>query len=315
MVTEIDETRNLLRSDPTLENLASSELRSLENSLGAIVKSIEEINKSNTREEKELDSNEIILEVRAGAGGEEAAIFAYELAQMYERYAVSKGWTFRPVDESLAPLGGYKEASFEIKSHPSTSKGEAGAYGRLKYEMGVHRVQRVPATEKQGRVHTSTASVAILPLRKDANVEIKESDLEVDFSRSGGAGGQNVNKVETAVRIFHKPSGIMIRCTSERSQLKNREKGMSILAAKLLLIEEEKEAKRLSLDRKDQIGTGDRSEKIRTYNILQDRITDHRIKKSWHNIERIMAGDLDSVIDALKEASGNGELSQGEISE
>ncbi len=192
--------------------MVASEIKYLEENIASISKNIEEVNKADIKE-AEADPNEVILEVRAGAGGEEAAIFAQELSQMYEKYAVIKGWSFRPLDESVAELGGYKEASFEIK-------GKGGVYSKLKYEMGVHRVQRVPATEKQGRVHTSTASVAILPLRVNAKIEIKETDLEVDFSRSGGAGGQNVNKVETAVRIFHKPSGIMVRCTSERSQLK-----------------------------------------------------------------------------------------------
>lgn len=291
---EISETKNLLKSDSTLQDMVVSEVKYLEESLFSLAKNIEDINKSEEIEGG-LEFNEVILEVRAGAGGEEAAIFAYDLAQMYERYAVLKGWSFRPIDESKAELGGYKEASFEIKGK--------GVFSNLKYEMGVHRIQRVPATEKQGRVHTSTASVAVLPLRNDIKIEIKETDLEVDFSRSGGAGGQNVNKVETAVRVFHKPSNIMIRCTSERSQLKNREKAMGILAAKLLQIEEEKEAKKLSSERKGQIGTGDRSEKIRTYNVLQDRITDHRIKQSWHNIEKIMvAGELEPIIDSLKEA-------------
>ena len=303
LTAEIKENQQMLEADPLLKDLVSDELITLEENRNGIAKSIEDIAKADAEEDR-FDSNEIILEVRAGAGGEEAAIFAMELAQMYEKYAVIRGWSFRPIDESMAELGGYKEASFEIKGR--------GVYGDLKNEMGVHRVQRVPATEKQGRVHTSTASVAILPLRKNVKIEIKESDIEVDFSRSGGAGGQNVNKVETAVRIFHKASGIMVRCTSERSQLKNREKGMAILAAKLQQIEEEKEAKKLSAERKGQVGTGDRSEKIRTYNVLQDRITDHRIKQSWHNIEKIMAGELDPIIDELKEAAEKGTMTEGE---
>ena len=304
---EIAETKKMMKIDPALSELALSDLKQLEENLVMVVQNIENANKSELVENGS-DSNEMILEVRAGAGGEEAAIFACELAQMYEKYATLNGWSFDPIDESRAELGGYKEASFEIKG-PSRRSRQAGVYAKFKYEMGVHRVQRVPATEKQGRVHTSTASVAVLPLRNDINVEIKESDLEVDFSRSGGAGGQNVNKVETAVRIFHKPSSIMIRCTSERSQLKNREKAMAILRSKLLQIEEENEQKKLSLERKGQIGTGDRSEKIRTYNILQDRVTDHRIKRSWHNIEKIMAGNLDPIIDALTEADLNGTTS------
>ena len=170
----------------------------------------------------------------------------------------------------------------------------------MRFETGVHRVQRIPATEKSGRIHTSTASVAVLPIRKKKNIEINPSDIEMEFSRSGGAGGQNVNKVETAVRLIHKPTGIAVRCTEERSQLKNREKAMSILQAKLEVIHDEEEVKKLSLERKSQIGSGDRSEKIRTYNYLQDRITDHRIKESWHNIENIMAGHMEDIIDKLE---------------
>ncbi len=297
LVAEISDTQKMLEVDPSMKDLVAEEFTNLETNRNTLAKTIEDIAKADV-EENQFDANEIILEVRAGAGGEEAAIFAYDLAQMYEKYAVVKGWSFRPVDVSGAEMGGYKEAAFEIKGR--------GVYGILKYEMGVHRVQRVPATEKQGRVHTSTASVAILPIRPNVKVEIKDSDIEVDFSRSGGAGGQNVNKVETAVRIFHKPTGIMIRSTSERSQLKNREKGMNILAAKLAQIEEEKQAKSLSAERKGQIGTGDRSEKIRTYNVLQDRITDHRIKQSWHNIEKIMAGGLEPIVQAIKDVEEAG---------
>ncbi|MEK7461536.1 MAG: PCRF domain-containing protein [Patescibacteria group bacterium] len=237
--------------------------------------------------------NEIILEVRAGAGGEEAALFAKELANMYVLYSGLKNWDVKILYESTSTLGGYKEAAIEIRGE--------GVYEKLRFETGVHRIQRIPATEKMGRVHTSTASVAILPIRKKTKLEIKPADLQIEFSRSGGAGGQNVNKVETAVRIVHKPTGIEVRSTAERSQLKNREKAMSILSAKLEAKKEEEEASRHSLNRKAQIGTADRSEKIRTYNILQDRVTDHRIKKSWHNIERIFKGDIEPILDATKE--------------
>lgn len=304
-VKEINDTKELVASDPNMAEIAGDEIKNLEASRDAIVKTIEDIAVEETKAEE--DPKEVILEVRAGAGGEEAAIFAMELAEMYEKYAEMKGWSWKPVDVSQAELGGFKEATFEIRGK--------SVYTNLKYEMGVHRVQRVPATEKQGRVHTSTASVAVMPIRPNKKVEIKESDIEVDFSRSGGAGGQNVNKVETAVRVFHKPTGIMIRSTSERSQLKNREKAMVILASKLLQLEEEKEAKSLSAERKGQIGTGDRSEKIRTYNVLQDRVTDHRIKESWHNIEKIMLGNLDPIIDALKTASEQGTMGAGDSEE
>jgi len=182
--------------------------------------------------------------------------------------------------------------SYEIKGKD--------VYKRLRFETGVHRVQRVPETEKMGRVHTSTASVAILPIRKKATIEIRPSDIEIETSRSGGAGGQNVNKVETAVRIIHKPTGIDVRSTAQRSQLKNREMAMSILTAKLERLKEEEEAAKYSADRKSQIGTADRSEKIRTYNILQDRITDHRVKESWHNIERIMEGEIEPILEIME---------------
>lgn len=238
----------------------------------------------------------LILEVRAGAGGEEAALFAQELAEMYQKFAVVRGYRVNTIDESFAEMGGYKEAVFEIKGN--------GAYDDLRYEMGVHRIQRIPATEKQGRIHTSTASVAILPLaREGERTDIKPEDIEIEFTRSGGAGGQNVNKVETAVRLTHKPTGIVVRCQSERSQKSNREKAMLILSAKIKAQEEESWAKNAAEERRNQIGTGDRSEKIRTYNVLQDRITDHRIKQSWHNIEKILAGGLEPVVEALRLAA------------
>jgi peptide chain release factor 1 len=238
----------------------------------------------------------VIMEVRAGAGGDEAALFAEELAQMYILYANAKGWAVSCNYETKAGAGGYKEASFEI-IHPDT-------YESFRFETGVHRVQRIPVTEKMGRIHTSTASVAMLPLRRKPTIEISPSDIDMEFSRSGGAGGQNVNKVETAVRLIHKPTGIDVRSQSERSQLKNREKAMSILIAKLESLHEEEEAKKHASVRKDQIGTADRSEKIRTYNFPQNRITDHRIKESWHNIEGILgAGKLDDVIASIKAAA------------
>src|SRR3989338_6997791 len=206
--------------------------------------------------------NEIVLEVRAGAGGDEASLFAWKLAHMYEKFAEAQGWQWKTNYESKSDLSGYKEASFEIKGKD--------AYRKLRYETGVHRVQRVPATEKNGRVHTSTASVAILPIRKKVNFEINPADLEMEYSRSGGKCGQNVNKVETAVRLIHKPTGIDVRSSNQRSQLANREKALSILTAKLAQMKEEEEAKKYAGERKGQIGTGDRSEKIRTYNFPQE---------------------------------------------
>jgi peptide chain release factor 1 len=274
--------------------LVGEELERIREQKKAIMDEMERILALEKQEEE--FPNEIVLEVRAGVGGEEAAIFAEDLALMYRAYAEHQGWGVRVLDESKSALGGYKEASFEIKGK--------GVYEKMRFETGVHRVQRIPATEKSGRVHTSTASIAVLPIRKKTKIEVNPADIEIEFSRSGGAGGQNVNKVETAVRLIHKPTGIDARCTSERSQAQNREKAMAVLVAKLEVMQEEAEAKKHAAERKEQIGTGDRSEKIRTYNILQDRITDHRIKESWHNLPLIMKGDLDQIFDALAERNG-----------
>ncbi len=217
---------------------------------------------------------------------------------MYRAYATEAGWGVNVLSESKTDLGGYKEIVMEMRG--------VGVYEKLRFETGVHRVQRIPATEKSGRIHTSTASVAVLPMRKKHTIEINPADIEMEFSRSGGAGGQNVNKVETAVRIIHKPTGLDARSQSERSQLKNREQAMAVLLAKIELLEEEKARAKLSADRKSQIGTGDRSEKIRTYNILQDRVTDHRIKESWHNVPGILAGNINPIFDALQHAGVEG---------
>jgi peptide chain release factor 1 len=236
----------------------------------------------------------LVLEVRAGAGGSESALFARELAEMYQHFCEKQGWTFIILDESQSDLGGYKEAAFEIHGE--------GAYNALRHETGVHRVQRIPATEKQGRIHTSTASVAIMPLREEIKFELNPADLEITTSRAGGKGGQNVNKVETAVRVLHKPSGLVVRSANERSQARNKDKAMQILAAKLEVAAQEAQAKNLATVRRDQIGTGDRSEKIRTYNFTQDRVTDHRLKESWHNLEKIFAGNIDEIVEALHAA-------------
>lgn len=292
---EVD-TKKMIESDPTLRDLAYGELEEIKVQKTAIMSQMEEILKEDEKEEE--FPNEIILEVRAGAGGEEASLFAEELAHMYTTYAKNQGFAVSVVDESRSSAGGYKEASFEIRGK--------NVYKNLRFETGVHRVQRVPATEKIGRVHTSTATVAVLPVRKKTNIEIKPSDIEIETSRSGGAGGQNVNKVETAVRIIHKPTGIDVRSTSQRSQLKNKEMAMSILVAKLQAKKDEEEDSKHSADRKSQIGTADRSEKIRTYNILQDRITDHRIKQSWHNIERILEGEIEPILEAMTSYDGKG---------
>lgn len=285
-----EETQATITANPALSELGGEELAAIGVEKEELRRQMEEIVAGD--KEEEAKPKALILEVRAGTGGEEAALFAEELFHMYQRYAEIKGWNARVLDESKSSLGGYKEASVEIEGK--------GSYDLLRYETGVHRVQRIPATEKSGRIHTSTASVAVLPIFDKAPVEINLGDIEMEFSRSGGAGGQNVNKVETAVRLIHKPTGIDVRCTSERSQQKNREKALAILSAKLQVLHEEEEAKKLSAERKNQIGTGDRSEKIRTYNFPQDRITDHRIKESWHNMEKIMAGGLDDIVEAIQ---------------
>jgi peptide chain release factor 1 len=291
----------VLVDDPELGDLVQSEIDNLDEQLHHLWDEMVRITEL-VKEEDEKPYG-VVLEVRAGAGGDEAALFAEELAMMYTTHAKLQGWFVAENYTTPAGAGGYKEASFEI-IHPA-------AYEAFRYETGVHRVQRIPVTEKSGRIHTSTASVAILPLRKKPTIEISPSDIDMEFSRSGGAGGQNVNKVETAVRLIHRPTGIDVRSQSERSQLKNREKAMSILIAKLESIHEEEEMKKHAEERKNQIGTGDRSEKIRTYNFPQNRITDHRIKVSWHNIEGIVRqGQMDDIITALQ-AYARGELTPG----
>jgi len=302
LLKEEADLRAMMEHDPGMVAMGEEELNTIRLQKEAVEGQLKYILEADKEEEKKPIG--VILEVHAGAGGDEAALFAYELAEMYGKFAEKNNWNIVKLNESKNELGGYKEASFEI-----TGK---GVYDALKYEMGVHRVQRIPATEKSGRIHTSTASVAVMPLRKTEQFEINPADLEMEFSRSGGAGGQNVNKVETAVRIIHKPTGISVRCTSERSQAKNREKAMRMLAAQLSSIKEEEEAKKMAQEKKTQLGTGDRSEKIRTYNVPQDRITDHRIKKSWHNIEKIFGGDISPIIESFREFERTGSLGTDE---
>ncbi len=237
------------------------------------------------KENPDAPPSSVVVELRAGTGGDEASIFAHELKDMYQKYAERHGWKTRIIDDLTLEIA------------------DTDAYEALRYETGVHRVQRVPLTEKSGRIHTSTASVAVLPIRVKSKIDINPTDIEIEFSRSGGAGGQNVNKVETAVRLIHKPTGIDVRSSSERSQLANREKAMQILAAKLEFLHEEEEAKKHAAARKAQIGTGDRSEKIRTYNYMQDRVTDHRLKESWHNLPKILSGGIDDIIESLRATS------------
>ena len=282
---ELVRVDELAERDPSIRELALEERVSLVKQQEELTTQMEAILAPHAGAEGEAVA--VVMEFRAGAGGDEAALFATDLARMYMRYAEGKGWQVKVLTDGLATL--------EIKGR--------GAYERLRYETGVHRVQRIPITEKTGRVHTSTASVAILPIREHSTFVLDPSDLKIEFSRSGGAGGQNVNKVETAVRLVHIPTGIDVRCQSERSQKTNRDKAMAILSAKLESYEEEKAAKEHAAVRKNQIGTGDRSEKIRTYNFTQDRVTDHRIKESWHNIVGIFAGNIDGIIDVLREKS------------
>lgn len=287
---KLEEAQVLADSDPEMAELAKEEIATLKTQLTNQLDEMERIIESS--KEEDAKPYGVVLELRAGAGGDEAALFAAELANMYTTYARNQSWEVAESSVSIAPQGGYKEAVYEILS--------PDVYDAFRYETGVHRVQRVPVTEKQGRIHTSTASVAILPMRKKPKIEINMGDIDMEFSRSGGAGGQNVNKVETAVRLVHRPSGVDVRCESGRSQLKNREMAMSMLIAKLDLLHEEEEAKKHAATRSKQIGTGDRSEKIRTYNFPQNRITDHRIKESWHTIETTLGGDLLPIITALQ---------------
>jgi len=305
LLREEAETHALLEKDPSMKELVDNDLVSIREQQKTILSDMDSILVGDKEEEEK--PNEIILEIRAGAGGDEAALFATELFDMYKKFAESKGWSTKVVDESKNDIGGYKEVSLEIKGR--------GVYEDLRWETGVHRVQRVPETEKSGRVHTSTASVAIMPIRKKSKIVISPADITVEFSRAGGKGGQNVNKVETAVRLFHKPSGIMIRSTAERSQNANKERAFVILTAKLEALKAEEDMKKFSAERKGQIGTGDRSEKIRTYNYPQDRITDHRIKESWHNLPGILAGKIGPIIEALHEFEKTGKTGSADSEE
>ncbi len=237
------------------------------------------------------EAKDAIVEIRAGTGGEEATLFAADLFRMYSRYAQNKGWQVDIVDSNQTEIGGFKEIVFEVKGK--------GAFSHLKYERGVHRVQRVPKTEASGRLHTSTATVAVLPEAEEVEININPDDIKMDFFRSGGAGGQNVNKVTTAVRLTHIPTGIVATCQDERSQLRNRMKAMAVLRSRLFDIEQRKQFRETTEERRSQIGSGERAEKIRTYNFPQDRVTDHRVSLTFHNLPKILDGELDDLINAL----------------
>jgi len=285
----LDNTRVMLDDDldDEMSALVKQEITDLESRLEQLEQDI----KLSLIPKDANDKKDIIMEIRAGAGGDEAGLFAADLFRMYTRYAQSKNWTMDIIDANESGIGGFKEIVFEIKG--------AGAFSRLKYERGVHRVQRVPVTESSGRIHTSTATVAVLPQAEEVEVSVNPDDLRIDIFHSGGAGGQNVNKVATAVRITHLPTGIVVTCQDERSQLRNKTKAMAVLRARLLDIEQSKQDKEMRSERRSQVGTGDRSEKIRTYNYPQDRISDHRIGLNLHNLSGFMEGELDQLIDAL----------------
>ncbi len=285
-------------SDRELRELAQAELRESEEALSQWEEKIKIL----LLPKDPNDEKNVIVEIRGGTGGEEAALFAYDLYRMYAAYAEKRGWKTEIMNLNETELGGFKEVSFLIDGE--------GAYSRLKFESGAHRVQRVPETETQGRIHTSAATVAVLPEAEDVEVEIDPKDLQIDTFRSSGAGGQHINKTSSAIRITHLPTGMVVECQDERSQYKNKDKAMKVLRSRLLSQEREKASAQVAEERRSQVGSGDRSERIRTYNFPQSRVTDHRIGLTLYKLEEIMAGALDQVIDPLIAADRAAQLEE-----
>lgn len=288
-VDSLESTKNMLEgeSDDEMKDMVRQEIEELEVKQEQLLEDI----KIALLPKNENDEKDIIIEIRAGVGGDEAGLFVADLYRMYTRYAMNRNWDVEVMDAHESGIGGFKEIVFEVRGK--------GAYSRFKYESGVHRVQRVPTTESSGRIHTSTVTVAVLPEVDEVEVDISNDDLRIDIFHSGGAGGQNVNKVATAVRITHLPTGIVVVCQDERSQLRNKTKALAHLRARLYDIEQQKQADEMIEQRRSQVGTGDRSEKIRTYNFPQDRVTDHRIGASLRNLPRVLDGEFDELIDSL----------------